>query len=274
MEGLTLQVNNGDAHLAAYMEYRNLVGDTDGGVALSEKDYETLQKKAMKAKKNELYVYWRNVSTGMDCKCLGPSSKCFCCHRYRDHSWFDVDTKKVKCRMPGCRCQLFDYIPVHGREDLRCRCKHSVEHHDCVTAKCSRCPCGTFIAAFRCACGSSYEGHATFFETKSEREAAGLPVRPEGYGGTLAPMGGLSGMTSLLDGVDRQPHLLQTDVYKQLEKGAYTDSTDELAGRRPPSKVLRVPTTTVCSKPKESSHPKAAGRRDPMVGEAAVKKWR
>ncbi|CEM30336.1 unnamed protein product [Vitrella brassicaformis CCMP3155] len=197
-----------DKHLNAYFEYLNLVGDTDGGALLSEEEYGKLQAKAAKAKENELHVYWRNTSTGMDCKIIGPSSKCFCGHRYRDHAWFETETKKVSCRMQGCRCLMFSYIPIHGSQDLKCRCKHSYEVHDARTKKCTQpsCSCSGFISRFTCGCGSSYENHETVFETRRERQARGLPVStPAGTGpAALAPTGALNSYLSLADGVDRE----------------------------------------------------------------------
>eukprot|EP00388_Colpodella_angusta_P002989 GDKJ01010649.1.p1 GENE.GDKJ01010649.1~~GDKJ01010649.1.p1 ORF type:complete len:451 (+),score=49.19 GDKJ01010649.1:36-1388(+) len=193
------------AHVDAYLEYRNLVGETDGGRMLSEAEFERLKMKAAKAKQNELHVYFRN-SDGLDCRAVGPQSQCFCGHKYRDHDWFDTEGKQVHCRVPGCKCGLFEHVPVMGQQDIKCNvCKHSFLEHNCNTRKCQsscRLQCKTFIAAYRCACGQNYENHNTVFETKKERLVAGLPVA--NTGSSLAPSGGITSMLDLVDGVDKE----------------------------------------------------------------------
>uniref|UniRef100_A0A0G4H8N1 Protein FAM221A n=1 Tax=Chromera velia CCMP2878 TaxID=1169474 RepID=A0A0G4H8N1_9ALVE len=165
-------------HVDAYMEYRNLVGDTDGGAPLPEREYEELRRKAAKAKQNELFVFFRN-SKGLDCRAAGPSSRCFCTHRYRDHAWFEVDTKRVKCRMAGCPCKCYQLIPVQGSQDIKCRqCRHSFEDHKAdpkLMKACGKpnCRCSCFTAVWSCSCGETWEDHQTVFET----EIPGQPYR-------------------------------------------------------------------------------------------------
>jgi len=43
-------------HIQSYWEYNRLVGESDGGVLLSEQEYRDVQKLAMKASKNRLFV--------------------------------------------------------------------------------------------------------------------------------------------------------------------------------------------------------------------------
>ncbi|PHJ22684.1 protein fam221a isoform x1 [Cystoisospora suis] len=126
-------------HVDAYFEYRNLVGDTDGGQLLSQQEYEALRTRAAAASRNPLRVSWRNVANGLDCRLVGPSSSCLCGHRLRDHDWMASETKAVKCRMRGCPCPLFEFIPVQGSQDIKCRCKHSYLEHNVVTRQCRRC---------------------------------------------------------------------------------------------------------------------------------------
>ncbi|PFH34728.1 hypothetical protein BESB_067610 [Besnoitia besnoiti] len=212
----------------AYFEYRNIVGDTDNSTLLSQQEYDALRERAAEASKDPLRVFWRNTINGLDCRCLGPSSSCLCGHRLRDHDWLARDTKQVKCRMNNCKCPLFDFIPVHGSQDIKCRCHHSYVDHDIVSRKCLRCAtqkappssrsrapasshaknasCLGFTSSYTCSCGSSAAAHETVFETESERRARGEvdivgPLGPDG--GSLSFTGGLSDFTSLLDGVDR-----------------------------------------------------------------------
>eukprot|EP00753_Platysulcus_tardus_P020572 PLAT8233.1.p1 GENE.PLAT8233.1~~PLAT8233.1.p1 ORF type:complete len:471 (+),score=103.19 PLAT8233.1:37-1449(+) len=195
------------AHVRAYFEYRSIVGDADGGELLSEEEYAAFRARALEARKNRLYVSWRNSDT-VDCKLIGPSSRCFCGHRYKDHATDETETKNVHCRAPGCSCNLFAYIPVHGSGDLKCHCKHSFEQHRnngrkrCNLA--SRCGCDGFTSSFRCSCGQLFADHQTVFETREERMALGRPVDNLGGGGAgYAALGGLTGFSSLVDGADR-----------------------------------------------------------------------
>lgn len=59
----------------------SLVGDTDNGVLLQQSEYDKIRQKAIRAKENELYVYWTNEGSGMECKSVGPVSSCLCGHR-------------------------------------------------------------------------------------------------------------------------------------------------------------------------------------------------
>lgn len=49
-------------NIDAYIEYCNIVGDADGGKMMSEKEYEEFKDKVREARKNKLYVSWRNTS--------------------------------------------------------------------------------------------------------------------------------------------------------------------------------------------------------------------
>lgn len=71
--------------MQAYIEYENIVGGADGGKLMSDKEYEEFKKEIADKRANRLFVYWTNVD-GLECKTIGPFSKCFCNHRYRDHN--------------------------------------------------------------------------------------------------------------------------------------------------------------------------------------------
>jgi hypothetical protein len=78
---------------------------------MSEKEFEEFKQNIKEARKNRLYVQWRNVD-GQDCRTIGPASKCFCGHRYKEHNFDDVVNRKIVCRSPKCPCKMFTYIPV------------------------------------------------------------------------------------------------------------------------------------------------------------------
>jgi len=103
---------------------------------MSEAEFEAYKNKVRKARENRLYVSWRN-SKGADCKMIGPSSMCFCGHRYRDHMFDNVDTKEIHCKVKKCICPMFCYVPVYGSADLKCLCHHSYKLHDPLSRKCS-----------------------------------------------------------------------------------------------------------------------------------------
>lgn len=121
----------------------SIVGNADGGKLMSEQEFEEYKMQVREARKNRLYVSWRNIK-GVDCRMIGPASKCFCGHRYKDHAFDNVKDRRVFCREKKCRCPLFSLIPVckyhhplalcHkiplilnivGAQDFKCLCKHS-----------------------------------------------------------------------------------------------------------------------------------------------------
>ena len=116
-------------HVQAYIEYDNIVGKADGGKMMSEAEFEAYKAQVREARANRLYVNWRNLNSGQDCRVIGPASQCFCGHRYKEHNFDNVKSKKVHCQAAGCKCQMFTYIPVFGSQDLKCFCKHSSKDH-------------------------------------------------------------------------------------------------------------------------------------------------
>ena len=128
--------NKAARDVQAYLEYDAIVGNADGGKMMSEKEYEEFKNNVREARKNRLYVNWRNEK-GMDCKTIGPSSSCFCGHRYKQHDFDAVDTRIIKCREAKCKCKMFEYVPVYGSRDLKCLCKHSYKEHDVNSRLCS-----------------------------------------------------------------------------------------------------------------------------------------
>ncbi|XP_046846280.1 protein FAM221A-like [Xenia sp. Carnegie-2017] len=190
-----------------YLEYRRIVGDDDEGKLFTPEQYENYKKIVLpKRMKNRLYVSWTEPG-GLDCKLIGPETLCFCRHRYKQHKT-DLDDIPIDrpillpCRVPGCRCSSYHYVPLNGSQPIRCVCKHySDDHSVSKPYKCLKgCSCKRFWSAFTCSCGNPAHAHKTIVETKDEREARGHPV---GDDVPYAAMGGITGFSSLAEGYMR-----------------------------------------------------------------------
>jgi len=113
----------------------------------------------------------------------------------------------VHCKIKGCPCPSYYYIPVHGSQDFKCLCKHSYTEHDPITKKCTKGRCGCnvrFASSWACSCHLKFSEHHTVFETKDERIANGKSV--DDMGDFDAPMGMGNGLgnfsASMVSGVD------------------------------------------------------------------------
>lgn len=200
--------------IQAYLDYYAIVGDDDGGKMMTEAEFEAYKKKVAAARANHLYVYYVN-SSGEECKAIGPSSLCFCKHRYRNHNFDNVTNKKVNCK--NCKCKLFNYIPVHGSLDIKCSCHHSYEDHDPVTKKCLKCgTCSKFSSNYTCDCGLPYDKHHTAFETRKERMEKGKAV--DQGNNLIAGIGGLTSFASMAGASYNEQYrdLLEGNEMKQL----------------------------------------------------------
>lgn len=195
-------------HIDAYQEYTELVGRLDGGRPLPDAQYQELRRRAANPNRR-LYVNWRNKETGLDCRAIGPQSMCLCQHRYNEHDWDAFETKAVRCKMPGCSCTCFNYVPVRGSQDLRCSSchrswrEHRPQDHGCPSA-------GTkFASSYTCSCTGTYMQHETVFESRAERARDGRPLdagwmeQAAREGLPVCHLGGIMGFSSLADGVDR-----------------------------------------------------------------------
>jgi hypothetical protein len=89
----------------------SIVGNADGGKMMSEKEFDEFKKNVKDARKNRLYVQWRNEE-GTDCRTIGPASQCFCGHRYKEHFFDNVTDRKINCRTAKCLCKMYDYVPI------------------------------------------------------------------------------------------------------------------------------------------------------------------
>uniref|UniRef100_A0A2K6SN37 Protein FAM221A n=1 Tax=Saimiri boliviensis boliviensis TaxID=39432 RepID=A0A2K6SN37_SAIBB len=206
MERLTLPPG-GAAAVDEYLEYRRIVGEDDGGKLFTPEEYEEYKRKVLPLRlQNRLFVSWRSP-TGMDCKLVGPETLCFCTHRYKQHKT-DLETIPqqrpidLPCRVTGCQCRAYHYVPLNGTQPIRCRCKHFADQHSAAPGfTCNACSkCSGFHSCFTCACGQPAYAHDTVVETKQERLAQGKPV---GQDVPYAAMGGLTGFSSLAEGYMR-----------------------------------------------------------------------
>lgn len=120
----------------------------------ASQDYEALRAKATAAAATPLRCAWVSVATGLKCRMAGPFSRCMCDHSFREHDVLQLPASdppqqqeqqeeeaniQVKCKVPGCRCAHYTFIPVQGSADLRCRCKHSYRDHNPTTRQCLKC---------------------------------------------------------------------------------------------------------------------------------------
>ena len=197
------------ADVDAYLEYRRIVGDDDGGVLFTPDQYEEYKKEVLPQRMtNRLFTSWTN-SAGIDCKLIGPETPCFCQHRYKQHRTdFAVIPQDrpilLPCQVKSCRCASYHYVPLVGCCGIRCNCKHEAEEHSevrpyrCKRGVCQK--CSGFTSSYTCGCGETYTRHRMVIETKAEREARGHPV---GMDTPYKAMGGLTGYSSLAEGYMR-----------------------------------------------------------------------
>ncbi|XP_071099359.1 protein FAM221A-like [Haliotis cracherodii] len=193
----------------AYLEYKRIVGEDDGGVMFTPDEYEDYKKRVIPMRmKNRLFTSWSSP-TGMDCKMIGPETLCFCKHRYKQHQtdFEDIPTERpipLPCRGKGCKCISYHYVPLNGGQPVRCTCKHTADEHSekgpfvCKKGGCTKCT--GFKSPFTCGCGSPVHQHTMIVETGDEREGRGHPV---GQATPYAAMGGLTGFSSLAEGYMR-----------------------------------------------------------------------
>ncbi|XP_067929613.1 protein FAM221A-like [Watersipora subatra] len=202
--------NNAGASVDAYLEYKRIVGDDDGGVMFTDEQYEDYKKRVLPERmKNRLFVSWTSP-TGMDCKLIGPETPCFCGHRFKQHQTDFAHPPEERpiqlpCKQKGCKCISYNYVPLNGGQPIRCSCKHPADSHSAMKPyKCKNvkagCKCTGFKSSFTCACMKYTYEHETLVETKEERLAKGKPV---GHDTPYQAMGGLTGFSSLAEGYQR-----------------------------------------------------------------------
>lgn len=188
----------------AYLEYKRIVGEDDGGRLFSEDEYKKYKEIVVPGRiQNRLYVSF-GVPGQIDCKVIGPETTCFCTHRYKQHRTDYEELPKERpvllpCRVKGCQCASYEYVHINGSKPVRCRCKHTTsEHKEDARHLCKKCThCTGYRSPFTCGCGEPGYTHVTLIETREERIARGHPV---GRAVPYAAMGGLTGFSSLAEG--------------------------------------------------------------------------
>lgn len=223
-----IQVSSQQARdVQAYLDYYNIVGDDDGGKMMTDAEFEAYKKKVAYARANHLYVYYVNAK-GTECKGIGPSSLCFCKHRFRNHNFDNIKTKKVNCK--DCPCKLFNYIPVHGSLDIKCLCKHSYEDHEPNVKKCRKCQCSKFSSNYTCDCGMPYDAHHTQIETREERIKKGKNV--DQGNNMVAGVGGLTSFGDMVSGAyqDMYAGLIEGENKKMIGDGGKKNPANTKSG--------------------------------------------
>eukprot|EP00039_Didymoeca_costata_P013553 m.208338 g.208338 ORF g.208338 m.208338 type:complete len:257 (+) comp15808_c0_seq2:3011-3781(+) len=201
-------------HVEAYLEYRRVVGDDDGGKLFTPEEYEAYKKTHAGSERAaaRLFVTWCPRDLSAECKAIGPETPCFCGHRYKAHKTefkleeLSSEIPKLPCRERGCGCDAFTFVPaLGGMQHVRCRCKHTTEdhNHQCGNTACTRqgCKCKKFSSGYRCPnCGCEARDHVTHVETRTQREARGLPTGPSPESSSVhyRALGGLTSHSSLL----------------------------------------------------------------------------
>uniref|UniRef100_A0AAV2K5T7 Protein FAM221A n=1 Tax=Knipowitschia caucasica TaxID=637954 RepID=A0AAV2K5T7_KNICA len=180
-----------------------IVGEDDGGNLFTPQQYEEYKRRVVPMRmQNRLYVSF-GAPGGIDCKAIGPESPCFCTHRYKQHQTEleEVPTQRpllLPCRVQGCVCSEYQYVPHMGSRPVRCSCKHLPQDHAASSGHpCTRCSCPGFRSPSVCGCGQPYSAHRTLVESREERQARGAAL---GWDVPYAAMGGITGYSSLMDG--------------------------------------------------------------------------
>ena len=95
MQGNTIKIDaEGQKHLNAYINYSYNNGE--GSLPYSPENMIQYQKDQAKYRDTKCTAKWVN-SHGRECKNVGPSAKCFCDHRFKDHNSLNPVNKMVKC---------------------------------------------------------------------------------------------------------------------------------------------------------------------------------
>uniref|UniRef100_A0A8C6S595 Protein FAM221A n=1 Tax=Neogobius melanostomus TaxID=47308 RepID=A0A8C6S595_9GOBI len=154
--------------------------------------------------------------------CTTVSHLCLCRYKQHQTEYEEVPAERpllLGCRVRGCRCSQYQYVPRMGSRPVRCRCKHLPQDHSEAGAHvCTKCSCPGFHSPSVCGCGQPSSAHQTLVETAEERQARG---RPLGWDVPYAAMGGLTGFSSLMDGYLR----LNSDAGQRRKNFKYLASS-------------------------------------------------
>lgn len=218
----------------SYYTYTRIVADDDNGNQFTDQQYKNyIETVARHRNENRLYAHWVN-SQNLECKAIGPETKCFCGCRYKQHNVDqiginnsdDLNQKiKIKCKVKGCKCGNFTFAPTIGPNNFaKCFCKHDAELHRTPGKKCQKspnfCNCQKYSPTLICDCQEPANLHSTKIENRQMRaklskrtdfgEEFGLAHAPD-FGGGRIPvgalykgLGGLTGHKSLMSGQSRK----------------------------------------------------------------------
>ncbi|KAJ0055353.1 hypothetical protein NL108_016306 [Boleophthalmus pectinirostris] len=214
--------------LDEYCEYTRIVGEDDGGTLFTPQQYEEYKRRVVPGRlHNRLYVSY-GVPGGPDCKLIGPETPCFCTHRYKQHQTELEQLPaqrplELACRVRGCSCSRYQYVPHTGSRPVRCSCKHLPEEHQASGGHhCSRCLCRGFHSPSACGCGRPYSAHRTLVESGEERQARGAPV------GRAVPYQAMGGLTGFSFAHGRVP---QTGPERSRSHPVYTGESSSTTSR-------------------------------------------
>ena len=157
--------------LDCYLKYCQNGGEEQFGV-FNQTNEKKLGDSLLNQTKLANVTVWKNHKNQV-CQKILLAKKCFCNHMYKEHDYFNTNSKSVKCKIKTCECLGFMYLPVHGSSDLKCQCKHSFTEHKLNSLKCLKCQlCLGFEMKNACACGSSFRQHQTEVHVKQHQGIA------------------------------------------------------------------------------------------------------
>lgn len=162
---------------------------------------------------------------------VGPETKCFCNHKFKDHNYLNPTGKRAPCSAAKCKCKCFEYIPSHGAYDFKCLCKHSFKEHDCISKKCEKpscSQCAGFASAWTCSCGCRYSEHDSIVETFAERRESGKATNDMGR--LNEELGALTEEGSLYKPIKMDP--VSRAKLKQFSNNPYVSSIAEGRARQ------------------------------------------
>lgn len=244
---------NAQNAIDSYFTYTRIVCDDDKGNTFDDLQYKNyIETVAKHRNEHRIYANWCLVDIDasnedpkshhlpiiMECKSIGPETKCFCGCRFKNHKTDQIginNTPNPKITVPceNCKCKNFKYISnINGPNNpAKCICKHGPEFHQRLqNKKCSRfeyCGCTGYKPVYTCSCKNSALKHRTIFENRHQRVARNVKtdmgelkpnIHAPNYGSKIPVgvlykgLGGLLGMQSMLTGQERHE-------MKQLQNG-------------------------------------------------------
>ena len=118
------------ASVDAYFEANLLQGQA------SSPSYEELKRRALKIREDgsRLFVHWTSPAAAVECQAVGPSTRCFCNHSWSSHAWYETGSKHIRCRVDGCKCTCFSYVPGEAPRTFGVHASTTNDHRDAGAA--------------------------------------------------------------------------------------------------------------------------------------------